>query len=281
MIRAFAVAAACLVVLGAGDPVPKREDPPATAREWYERARELTRTQKRQQAVDAFDRSVALDPERAMVWANRGTNLLNMGRYEAALESYERALALDPRDPYIYCSRATVFNRTEQPDKALESSQEAIEVDPEHVGALFSMATALRQLGRDDEADAAIERAFKMRPELVARQGSELLLDSRPRRRHHLVHSQAPRRRARRSRFHPAGRALSLGVREHRAGAADPGCARCAESSARPAVATLRESRCLLRRAYVVVADGSAILRRHLGAALVLRSRAVDRFLAQ
>ena len=84
MIRAFAVAAACVAVLGSADPVPATEDRPATAREWYERARELTRTKQRQQAADAFDRSVALDPERALVWANRGTNLLNMGRYEAA-----------------------------------------------------------------------------------------------------------------------------------------------------------------------------------------------------
>ncbi len=160
MIRAFAVAAACVVVLGSGDPVPVKDDQPATAREWYERAKELTRTKQRQQAADAFDRSVALDPERALVWANRGTNLLNMGRYEAALESYERALALDPGDPYIHCSRATVYNRTAQPDRALASSREAIAVDPDYVGALFNMATALRKLGRDDEADSVLERAY-------------------------------------------------------------------------------------------------------------------------
>jgi len=166
MIRAFAVAAVCVVVLGSGDPVPTREDRPATAGEWYERARELTRTKQRQQAAAAFDRSVTLDPERALVWANRGTNLLNMGRYEAALESYERALALDPGDPYIHCSRATVYNRTSQPQRALASSREAIAVDPNYVGALFNMATALRKLGRDDEADTVLQRAYEMRPDL-------------------------------------------------------------------------------------------------------------------
>jgi tetratricopeptide (TPR) repeat protein len=146
--------------------VPANEDRPATAREWYEQARALTRTKQRQQAADAFDRSVALDPDRAVVWANRGTNLLNMGRYEAALESYESALALDPGDPYIHCSRATVYNRTAQPDRALASSREAIAADPDHVGALFNMATALRKLGRDDEADSVLERAYEARPEL-------------------------------------------------------------------------------------------------------------------
>ena len=167
MIRVLAAAAAFVAVLGSGDPVTATGDRSVTAREWYEQARELTRTKQRQQAADAFDRSVALDPERALVWANRGTNLLNMGRYEAALESYERALALDPSDPYIHCSRATVYNRTAQPDRALESSQEAIAADPGHIGALFNMATALRKLGRDDEADSVLERAYEMKRKQV------------------------------------------------------------------------------------------------------------------
>ena len=130
MIRAIALVVACLTLPGSVDPVSASKDRPNTAREWYERASELTRTRQRDQAAKAFDRSVALDPE----------------------------------DPYIYCSRATIFNRTAQPDKALASSREAIAVDPGHIGALFNMATALRELGRHDEAEAVLERARKATP---------------------------------------------------------------------------------------------------------------------
>lgn len=98
-----------------------------TAKEWYDTARRLVKEGEKAKALEAYNRSVALDSTSAIVWANRGTLLLNMHRYAEALESYDRSLVLRPASAYVYCSRATVFNRTKKPELALQSADKAIE----------------------------------------------------------------------------------------------------------------------------------------------------------
>jgi Flp pilus assembly protein TadD len=47
-------------------------------------------------ALAAYDRALALDPEDADVWNNRGVALHELGRTGQARAAYDRAIALDP-----------------------------------------------------------------------------------------------------------------------------------------------------------------------------------------
>jgi tetratricopeptide (TPR) repeat protein len=117
-------------------------------------------------ALNAFDQALERDPENALAWANRGTVLLNLERYEEAVQSYERSLALRADSPYVYCSLATVSNRTGQPEKALSFADNALQYDPNFAPAMANKAKALKALGRHDEARELFERAFELHPGL-------------------------------------------------------------------------------------------------------------------
>lgn len=53
------------------------------------------------EAIDCYERALAIDPDFSVAWSAKGVALHNLGRYDEALECYDRALALDPRNEGI------------------------------------------------------------------------------------------------------------------------------------------------------------------------------------
>jgi tetratricopeptide (TPR) repeat protein len=49
-----------------------------------------------EEALDCFDRALALNPRLAELWHNKGNALYKLGRVEEALDCFDRALALNP-----------------------------------------------------------------------------------------------------------------------------------------------------------------------------------------
>ena len=61
------------------------------------RARSLMQLRRDQQALEAFDEVLRLDPRSAVSFANRAILEDRMGLYTKAIEDYEKALKLDPK----------------------------------------------------------------------------------------------------------------------------------------------------------------------------------------
>lgn len=61
------------------------------------RARSLMQLGRDQQALDAFDEVLMLDPNSAVSFANRAILEDRMGLYAKAIEDYERAIEMDPK----------------------------------------------------------------------------------------------------------------------------------------------------------------------------------------
>ena len=62
----------------------------------YNRGVILSQQQQFEEALVALDRALALQPGAAATWYNRGVVLVGLERHREALDSYDRALALDP-----------------------------------------------------------------------------------------------------------------------------------------------------------------------------------------
>jgi ribosomal protein S12 methylthiotransferase accessory factor len=56
----------------------------------------LYKTARHAEAVDCFERAIALDPRSAIDHANLARNLRELGRTEEAIAMYRKALSLDP-----------------------------------------------------------------------------------------------------------------------------------------------------------------------------------------
>ena len=49
-----------------------------------------------EEALEAYDRAIELQPDYALIWWYKGVVLNELGRYEEALESYDRIIELKP-----------------------------------------------------------------------------------------------------------------------------------------------------------------------------------------
>jgi tetratricopeptide (TPR) repeat protein len=147
----------------------------------------LRRQRKDQEAMDNYDRALALDPGQAGLAVHRAEALQNLERYDEALAVFKATLAQEPENPELHRRTNDLLYRLNRPDEYLKSydrapesralklgkafllSQEkrgleALEIyrhllqrDPQDAAAILGAAGALTTLKRAGEAVALIE----------------------------------------------------------------------------------------------------------------------------
>ncbi|MDP2952151.1 MAG: tetratricopeptide repeat protein [Chloroflexota bacterium] len=68
---------------------------PQSAYAWFARGVVLSGLKRYQEALESLDKVLAIDPQ-ALAWSFRGLALVGLGRYQEAVESYEEALKHQP-----------------------------------------------------------------------------------------------------------------------------------------------------------------------------------------
>ena len=119
---------------------------------------------RRQEALQTFDRALALAPGYPDAWCNRGNTLQDMGRLEEALASYDRALSLKPDFALALNNRGNVLQKLQRCDAALGSYDYALALDAGNAEVHANRADALQRLCRYDEALAGYDRAVALAP---------------------------------------------------------------------------------------------------------------------
>src|SRR5271156_5556813 len=80
-------------------------------------------------ALAYFDRAAAIQPGFAS-FTNRGVALQGLGRFEEALENYDRALALQPNNAVLFYNRGRVLQDLARFEEALDSYRQALRINP-------------------------------------------------------------------------------------------------------------------------------------------------------
>jgi tetratricopeptide (TPR) repeat protein len=89
------------------------------------------------QAIDAFDELIRLDPKHSEAHRWRGDASLNEVELDKALSEYDEALRLDPTNAMAYCSRGAALIGKGTYGKGIASLDEAIRLDPELANLSF------------------------------------------------------------------------------------------------------------------------------------------------
>jgi tetratricopeptide (TPR) repeat protein len=71
-------------------------DPNNSPEAWVQAGMAYDQAGRFAEALAAFDRALALNPNHVFAWDQRGLELSELGRYQEALAAHDRALALDP-----------------------------------------------------------------------------------------------------------------------------------------------------------------------------------------
>jgi tetratricopeptide (TPR) repeat protein len=84
---------------------------PQDAEGWYDRGNYLLFLRRFDDAIEAYNNAIALNPRNYQSWFGLGTALDKLGRDAEALDAYERALLIHPRNPRILDAKGVVLKK--------------------------------------------------------------------------------------------------------------------------------------------------------------------------
>lgn len=108
------------------------------------------RNQHYQDALEAFELAIKLDPTSVKALHGRGIVLVQMKEYKKALDSYEQASRLAPNISQIYADMAELFYKLRDYKKSYLSYKKAIELDSKYEDVYR------------DKAKNLVDKAFKL-----------------------------------------------------------------------------------------------------------------------
>ena len=132
--------------------------------QWLDEGNQLYDRAHYQEALQAYERAIQLDPNFAEAHDARGDALSSLERSQEALAAYEQAIQLDPNYAHAYEGEGNVFYNLKLYYEALEAYEQAIRFDPSSASAYNGKGDALYYLKRYQEALLAYERAIQLDP---------------------------------------------------------------------------------------------------------------------
>jgi tetratricopeptide (TPR) repeat protein len=128
--------------------------PPSDAAEiWFARASAWDGDPERwEEAVDAYNRVVDIDPGYAAAWNNLGLLQHRMGRYERAQACYSKALEADDSCCQSAFNLGSLHEDLSDLSTAIGWYRRALEMEPDYADAHFNLAGVLGKAGEPDAA---------------------------------------------------------------------------------------------------------------------------------
>ncbi len=136
----------------------------STAEDWRQKANELFRDRKYAEAIQAYDKSISLDPNNPKAYVGRGSSYKGLNQPAKAFENYNRAIALDPNYSNAYMNRAGLQYQTGNAQAALADYNRSIELDPNNAPAYYSRGLLHSRLGNTAAAAADLNRSLSIEP---------------------------------------------------------------------------------------------------------------------
>jgi tetratricopeptide (TPR) repeat protein len=154
----------------------------ATKLELEETALRLSKEGRHREAIEVFEKRLALSPNNPMIWNDLGNEYGAVGQFEEALVALKRGYAIDPKYPLplynlgvhtlAHCKeleKAGLADKAKFHDMVLEAIgyfNAFLERDPDHADCHQSIATAYRMIHDTHRAGAHTLEALRLNPGL-------------------------------------------------------------------------------------------------------------------
>jgi len=131
-----------------------------TAEFWNNKGGSLAALGRHEEAVDCYEKALAIDPDDVITLSNKGVALSALGLHNKAIVCYDRAVAIDPGSAMAWNNKGSSLIDLEQYEESLECFDIVLKIDPRNATALSNKGRSLGVLGRHQQAlicyDAAL-----------------------------------------------------------------------------------------------------------------------------
>ncbi|HEX9707802.1 MAG TPA: sulfotransferase [Steroidobacteraceae bacterium] len=116
-------------------------------------------------AENLLEHAISIAPDFLMAILDLGRLRKDQDRYGEALECFDRAIALDPSQPQAHYLRASTLARASFTREAVDSYRQCLKLRPTHIGALLGLGHVLKAVGDYDEAVASYNDCIRHAPD--------------------------------------------------------------------------------------------------------------------
>jgi tetratricopeptide (TPR) repeat protein len=122
----------------------------------------LTKLDRVNEALQAFDEATRLDRGYAPAWFNKGIALIELGRLEEAVRAFDEAIKIDPQSAVAWNHKGLALGAQDKHQEAIQAFDQATKLDPNYTESWFNKGIALANLGKSEEAVEAFDQATKL-----------------------------------------------------------------------------------------------------------------------
>src|SRR5258708_16575969 len=137
---------------------------PSDAIGWNNKGLALGELKRYEEAFTGFEQILHLGPGDAIAWQVKGFTLENLKHYEEALTAFEQILHLGPGDAIAWQVKGFTLENLKHYEEALTAYEQAIRLDPSYALAWRGKGAALHYLKHYEEALTAYEQAIRLDP---------------------------------------------------------------------------------------------------------------------
>jgi Tfp pilus assembly protein PilF len=101
------------------------------------------------EAIDAYEKALALDPDSYKIYNAMGVVYSLQGEHELAVELIKEAIRLAPLASHLYNNLGYAFLQQGSANKAADAFERALMLDPENLHARRNLAASYRKMGCD------------------------------------------------------------------------------------------------------------------------------------
>jgi cytochrome c-type biogenesis protein CcmH/NrfG len=115
------------------------------------------------------------NPEDEKAWAELGHLFFDTNRFEDAIDAYQKSLAIEPDNPAVLTDMGVMYRRSGDPEKAVQAFDQAVSVSPGFETALFNKGVVLMaDLNDLPGAMAAWKELVKINPDATTPGGERV-----------------------------------------------------------------------------------------------------------
>jgi superkiller protein 3 len=152
---------------GAAKPANGGHSHPPAARDHYNRGVELHRSGFLNKAILEYKEAIVADEHMEPAYSNLGLVYTAQKSWSKALEAFDKALAMKPDRTTSLNGLGTVLYAMKRNDEAMEKWKKAIEIDPNFASAYYNMGNAYETQEKHREALLAYVKAADINPKMA------------------------------------------------------------------------------------------------------------------
>jgi tetratricopeptide (TPR) repeat protein len=104
----------------------------STSVEWFNQGNTLRADGQYQEALEAYNKALSIDPNYAEAWTYKGNTLYRLGRYQEALDAVNKSLSINPDFEVTWNNKGLILQSLSRDQEALDAYNKALSINPDY-----------------------------------------------------------------------------------------------------------------------------------------------------